>query len=290
VRAWSVSACVARTPVVPVLFRARLVLVLLFLFSALPARGAIDDEDGLSYRTSTSDEAALTAPRTPKTSDVASNGAFLPFGQPARVSSLGYALSSGGYDGVRRTGLFETNLEARIVGNLALRLGTAYSGEPNRMRPSVGIRLGVLDAGRDGLDLSAGVLDRPEGFTETEGEIEGAVAIGARFHSVLILGNIVYGQDPEGRERDGELRVAIVHRFGSRLLGGFDSRARLNLAAGGSGPHGEPHLDVVAGPAVTVIVGPIGLILNGGGSLVQMDNVSLTRYGLYIMGGLGLGL
>ena len=135
-----------------------------------------------------------------------------------------------------------------------------------------------------------GSLFRPEGFNETEGEIESALAIGAQIRSLMLLGNVVYGQDPEGHERDGELRFALVHRLGSLVLVGLDSRARLNLASSGAGPNGKPRFDAVAGPAATIVLGPVGVLLNAGGSAVQLSGGMPVRYGDFAMGGLGLGL
>ena len=268
-------------------------LLLIGLVWLLPASivmaADLDEGRWLDDRASQAPTSALS-PSLKKTVDASYVGDFLPFGQPAHMNALGYEASTGGYDSTRRTGLFDTNLEARILGPLALRLGSSYSPETQRMRPSVGLRVGILDAAKHGLDLSAGVLYRPEGFTETEGEIEGAIALGLRLSGFMLLGNLMYGQDPEGHERDGELRFAVLHRFGTRVVLGLDSRARLNLASSGSGPHGEPHFDAVAGPAASIIVGPVGILLNAGGSIVQLDGSQPLRYGAYVMGGLGLGL
>ena len=230
------------------------------------------------------------SPSLSKTVDASYVGNFLPFGQPAHMNALGYVASTGGYDSARSKGLFDTNLEARILGPIALRLGSSYAPDTQKMRPSVGLRVGLLDAAKHGVDLSAGVLYRPEGFTETEGEIEGTVALGVRLHEFMLLGNLVYGQDPEGHERDGELCVAVLHRLGTRVVVGLDSRARLNLASSGGGPNGEARFDAVAGPAASIAIGPLGILLNGGGTVVQVAASTPVRYGAYVMGGLGLGL
>jgi hypothetical protein len=268
-------------------FRRLLVLTL----ACVPAASAHAYEgERLDDGTTTKDGPTSNLPTFRSTFESGDSGTFLPFGLPAHMNKLGYAVSSGGYDSTRRTGIFGTDLEARILGPVALRLGTEYSPDTARMRPSVGLRVAILSELKNGLDLAAGIRYRSEGFTETEGEIEGALAIGARIRSLMLLGNLAYGQDPEGRERDGELRFALLTRLGSRVLVGLDSRARLNLASNGAGPNGEPRFDAVGGPAATVVVGPVGLLLNGGGSVVQLSGGDPIHYGAYVMGGLGLGL
>jgi hypothetical protein len=43
-----------------------------------------------------------------------------------------------------------------------------------------------------------------------------------------LFANLVYGQDPEGRERDGEVRLASLYDLGGLQLG-VDARVRLDL-------------------------------------------------------------
>ena len=66
-----------------------------------------------------------------------------------------------------------------------------------------------------------------------------------------MLGNLVYGQDPEGNERDGELRFASLYAVG-RWTFGVDSRLRFAIGTQKSAmAQAEPKFDLLAGPVAT---------------------------------------
>jgi hypothetical protein len=225
------------------------------------------------------------APPPARVERTAATGGFLPLTQTASLdgqSAIGMA--TGGYDGSRRAGLFEAAAEVRLWGPLAVRGGAVYTGDDRRLRPSFGARVQALHESRHGVDGAVGVFYRPEGLTEPEGEIEAAVSAGAHLGATYLLGNLVYGQDGEGRERDGELRVAGLRPVTSRLLLGFDGRLRFDLGSNKPG-RSEPTLDVLVGPAATFLVGPVALLLNGGASTLRVHGAGAT--GAFVLGGLG---
>jgi hypothetical protein len=195
-------------------------------------------------------------------------------------------LGSGGYDSSRRGPLANAAAEVTIWGPVALRVETAYSNDTNRMRPSVGARAQLLRQAAHGVDGSLTVFYKAEGFTEAEGEIETFASIGRRFRYIYLLGNFVYGQDPEGNERDGELRAAALHQRGAFSLG-LDTRVRFAI-----GPqHGpaqttEPAFDLAGGPVVTATAGSFAVFAEAGPSAFKMATAD-TRYGLQALGGLG---
>jgi hypothetical protein len=140
--------------------------------------------------------------------------------------------------------------------------------------------------GRHGIDGSIGIFYKAEGFTETEGEIESVVSIGRRIGGVALLGNVVYGQDPDGNEHDGELRAAVLHHAGRFVLG-VDTRVRFALGA----QHGraatvEPTVDLAAGPLATVVVGSVALFVEAGPRLVRFADRG-TAVGISGIGGVG---
>jgi hypothetical protein len=222
------------------------------------------------------------------TAGTAARGAFLPFSQGASVEAQrAYAVGFGGYDGARRSGAFEAAAELRLWGPIALRGGAVYAGGTRTVRPSFGARVQLLSEGRHGADGAVGVFYRPEGLTEPEGEIESVLSLGRHLGATYLLANLLYGQDPEGNERDGEVRMAALRPVAARLLVGFDSRLRLDLGSQAAklDQHGEARLDAVAGPAATVVVGPIALLLQGGASAVRLRET--TSYGVSFMAGAG---
>jgi hypothetical protein len=154
------------------------------------------------------------------------------------------------------------------------------------MRPNVGLRVQLLRQETHGLDGSAGVFYKAEGFTEPEGEIEAVLSAGARFGALSVAGNLAYGQDPEGNERDGEARAAIFRRW--RLFTvGLDARGRFALADPRStAAQREPRVDLAALPFASVVAGPVALFAQAGVSALQLANADLT-VGMTALGGVG---
>jgi hypothetical protein len=220
----------------------------------------------------------------PSVSRSAGTGALLPFTNGATLEQQrATGTAFGGYDSARKSGLFEAAAEARIWKGLSLRGGALYTSSTDTLRPSFGARYQFLSEARHGIDGSLGVFYRPEGLTEPEGEIETVVSAGSHVGRTYLLGNLVYGQDPEANERDGEVRLAALHPVGGLVLLGLDARVRFDL---GSQPTKlEAKLDAVAGPVATVLVGPVALTAQGGVSALRLEDS--TSYGAVVLGGLG---
>jgi hypothetical protein len=216
-------------------------------------------------------------------------GTFLPLTQGAALDAqAAWGGGAAGYDSARGRGLFEATAEVRVWGPLSLRGGAVYTGTGDRaLRPSLGARVQILHESRHHLDGSVGVFYRPEGLTEMEGEIETVVALGAHLGRTYLVGNLVYGQDPEARERDGEVRLGALRAVASRLLVGVDSRLRFDLGSDRSvkDGKGEPTLDVLVGPLGVLIAGPVALSIHGGASTSRVG--ATTAHGAFVMGGVG---
>jgi hypothetical protein len=215
-------------------------------------------------------------------------GSFLPLSVPAKVGAQpAYSAGSGGYDGARKTALLEAIAEVRVWGPLAIRGGAVYTTSDGRLRPTFGARAQLLSMGRHGVDGSVGVFYKPEGLTQAEGEIETVVALGTRVGATYLLGNLAYGQDPEGNERDGEARLAVLHPLGARVLVGMDSRLRFDL--GSDAAHlagkGEPTMDALLGPTATWFVDRFALSLHGGLAARRVD--ASTAAGAFVLAGIG---
>jgi hypothetical protein len=216
-------------------------------------------------------------------------GVFLPFSQPAGIEKKGaYAVGLAGYDTAQRTGSFEAATEVRLWGPLAVRGGAVYTNEDRTLRPSFGARVQIVNERRAGVDGALGLFYRPEGLTEPEGEIESVLSLGRHVGGAYVLGNLLYGQDPEGDERDGEVRLALLHPVGGRLLAGFDSRLRLDLGSQAAklAAHHEATMDVAAGPTVAAALGPVAVSLQGGGSALRL--AGQASFGAFMMTGLGV--
>jgi hypothetical protein len=240
---------------------------------AAPARAQEADFDDVS-------------PAVPAIADAVRGGALLPSTLAPRVGAVGaIAFGFAGYDGARSSPVGSATAEARIWGPFALRGGAEYSDVRKQLRPTIGGRVQLLRQERHGIDGSLGVFYRPEGFTEPEGEIESFISLGHRFDRFAILGNLVYGQDPEGNERDGELRFAALVAAG-RWTFGLDSRARFALGTQRSATaQAEPKFDLLAGPTAGAVVGPLAFFAEAGPSVVRLTGNTST--GLAALAGVG---
>jgi hypothetical protein len=221
-----------------------------------------------------------------RNAESAAAGMFLPETMAPRVDSqAAFAKVVGSYDSTRR-GTLEGTAEVTLVGPLAARVGVLYAENPNALRPTGGLRLQALSQADQLIDMSVGAFYRPEGFTEAEGEVEAVLAFGRRFNRLGTFASLVYGQDPEGAERDGEVRLAALYALSARLQTGFDSRLRFDL---GSEPskrraEGGARYDLIAGPAVTYSFETIALIAQVGLSAVGQRR---TIFGAACLAGLG---
>jgi hypothetical protein len=218
--------------------------------------------------------------------DAVASGDFSPLTMPARVgANQAFAWGMGGYDSGRKGPLVDSAVEVRVWGPLALRASATYSNDTQRMRPSAGARLQLLRREKAGVDGSLSVFFKTEGFTEAEGEIETFASIGRTFDRFSIIGNLVYGQDPEGNERDGETRLYAFYR-GGRFALGVDSRVRFAIGTQhGKAATTEPTFDATGGPTATAIVGPLALFAEAGPSAFKLGGA--TEVGVAVFGGIG---
>ena len=100
-----------------------------------------------------------------------------------------------------------------------------------------------------------------------------------------MLGNLVYGQDPEGNERDGELRFASLYAAG-RWTFGIDSRLRFAIGTQKSAMAlAEPKFELLAGPVAAATVGPVAIFAQAGPSVLKVTNTTST--GVAALAGVG---
>jgi hypothetical protein len=222
----------------------------------------------------------------PEITSAVRDGALLPSTLAPRVgTAAGVALGFAGYDGARSAPLGSATAEVRVWGPFAIRGGAEYSETRREPRPTIGGRVQILRQERHGLDGSLGVFYRPEGFTEPEGEIETFVSLGRRFDRLAVFGNLVYGQDPEGNERDGEVRLASLYAAGRWTLG-VDSRLRFAIGRHHSArAQTEPRFDLLAGALAAATVGPIALYGQAGPSVLELAGA--TSSGVAALAGVG---
>lgn len=213
-------------------------------------------------------EEPAKVPYKERASESAKAGMFLPWSMAPRTDSQrAFLKAAGGYDSVRRGALFDSTMDVTLWGPIALRVGVDYGERKDSdARPSGGLRVQALKQERHAIDMSIGVFYRPEGFTEPEGEIEGVIAFGRRIERWLLIANLVYGQDPEGHERDAEVRLGTLYEAISRVLIGIDTRARFDLGTEEEKleEEGGAKYDLVLGPTLNYSPGWVSIIANAG--------------------------
>ena len=246
--------------------------------SVSQAQGVLEKDVGQGQEQERPANPAITA---------SDDGSFLPETLSARIGSTKlFAYGSGGYDSSRGGPLIDSAVEASVWGPFALRFQAVYGNNTDKMRPSIAGRVQLLRQERQGLDGALTVFFKTEGFTETEGELEVFASLGRRFEQLSLIGNLVYGQDPEGNERDGEVHAAAFRQH-KWLMYGIDSRVRFAIGMQhGHAATTEPVFDFMAGPIATAATGMGALFAQVGPSAFQLDN-GPTHVGVAALAGLG---
>jgi hypothetical protein len=214
---------------------------------------------------------------------------LLPVALAARVSrDRVTATTWAGYDGAKGSPLLTATVEARLVGGLALLIGAGYTAEvpgSPAVRPQIGLHAQLLDQARSGIDGGVAVMYRQDQFTEEGGFFQGAVAVERQDGRVRVIGNLVYGQDGEGDDRDAEARLAALVQARRHLRVGLDGRYRRALWS--SDPNrivrNRPEYELVAGPTVAYALGSWALMAETGISVVR---TTATQTGAIALAGL----
>jgi hypothetical protein len=242
---------------------------------------------GTAHAQEERDEAVGVTATASATARAAEDGAFLSMTLAPRTgTTAAFAVAFGGYDSAAKSPRFDSVAEVHLWGPADLRGGATYSAAGDRMRPNVGLRVQLLRQEAHGLDGSVGVFYKAEGFTEPEGEIETILSAGARFGALSLVGNLAYGQDPEGNERDGEARAAVFRSWRAVSVG-FDARARFALGVQrAAAAVREPRVDLAALPFASVVVGPVALFAQAGPSALRLANSDVV-VGVTALGGVG---
>jgi hypothetical protein len=198
---------------------------------------------------------------------------FLPGTQAAAVGPQTVVASAwGGYDAAMKAPVASMSTEVRLLPRLVLVAGAAYA-VPNALgqgggdfRPQLGARLQLLEQARYGLDVGVAFLFREDRFGAEDGLFQGVLSLGRRFGRTTAIMNVVYGQDGEGDDHEGEVRLAVLTDVGARFHLGIDGRATTALAS--TDPRraelGTPSGTVFAGPLAAFTYGPIAVMAEVG--------------------------
>ncbi|HVY36886.1 MAG TPA: hypothetical protein VHM31_03095 [Polyangia bacterium] len=214
---------------------------------------------------------------------------FLPEAVAARVNDdRATATTWAGYDGAKQAPLISVEVDARIVGRLALVVGAAYSADlPNtatrQLRPVVGARAQLLDQRRFGVDGAAALMYRKDVFTSEGGFVQAALALERRQGRARVVANLMYGQDGEADDLQGEGRLAAMVETTRGLQVGVDGRYRHLWS---SDPHratyDRPTSELLAGPTASYTSGSWAVMAEAGLSTIRTN---VTQSGLIALAG-----
>jgi hypothetical protein len=215
---------------------------------------------------------------------------LLPEAVAARVTGDRVTATSwAGYDGGKRAPLLTIAVEARLVGRLVLMAGGGYTAEmpgAATLRPQVGLRAQLLEQAKHGIDGGVAVTYRQDLFTIEGGFFQGAFALERQQGRLRLVSNLIYGQDGEGDDRAGEVRLAALIDARHGLLFGVDGRYRHDLWS--SDPNrvtrDRPVSELMAGPTASYTVGSWAVMAEAGVSTVHTTN---TQTGLIALAGVG---
>ena len=233
---------------------------------------------------------AVTAQRA------ADEGFLLPFSQSPRTFA-GYVVTKAiaGYDTALKDMVARTSAEGRLLPILALRLDFDHGpGMGPSERFGVGARLSLLQQAAHGVDGAIAVAYQPNDFRD-EGHIVGSILVGRSFGRLRLLGNILFGSDPEGDDRAAEARASALYRVLDRFHLGVDTRFRYN-ASEDDKRIGTQTTDweLQASPTASFAFGSVALLGQAGLSMIRSTGPFATSVeqsrlsaGLVAMAGAG---
>jgi hypothetical protein len=231
---------------------------------------------------------ALSRPRL-EASASAKQGLMLPSlvaadtSQTTRVTGTSWA----GYDAARSSFVLRTFVDANVYGPLALRAGVSYLPDSlnSSAQPHVGARVQLLRQAKHGLDLGLGAFYRMERFTQEEGLIQAMITAGYRHGRTGLFANLVYGQDAEGDDEEGEVLFALLQSVHESIQVGFEARGRFKLASSDEKRRQMPleTADLALAPTFSYALGPVAFLAQAGAAAIH---VHAWRVGALAMAGL----
>jgi hypothetical protein len=217
----------------------------------------------------------------------AASGAFLPWTMGARSDAQRALVHvQGGYDSAEKGAVFQTVLEAQVLGRLSVRGGGSYLGPSGQFRPEAGLRVDALRQERHGVDLAVLAVYEARGFNMVKAATA-RVAVSRTFGETRLVGNVGYGYGFEDGERYGDFRLAGLRAVTQHLQVGLDSRMRIDLERDNDEPAGEPEWDLVTGPVATYTFDRLLFSASAGMSATKMRLMPGNRVGA--IGTLGVG-
>jgi hypothetical protein len=236
------------------------------------------------------DDASAEAPR-PDARDLVGSGMFLHGLQAAGPSDVAASATAfAGFDGARSTPVAEAAAEVRIVPRLTIHAGGTYVNDHDdrsSVRPSVSLRVNVLQQARTGVDLSLSGGWRQDRFDQDGGMLEAGVAVGRREGRLALVGNVALDSDLEGDDRDGAITAAALYRLSLPLNVGAQAFFRRDLGSSDLRRlmRNNSVFDFAVGPVASYALRDFAFTLQTGA--VGLKGEAKSAFGMFALGGVG---
>jgi hypothetical protein len=178
--------------------------------------------------------------------------------------------TEGGYNGGDHRAEVDATVEAAVLPRASVFATSQFGGEYvySNPRPSVGAAYQIVDPRNGPNGARVTVAYKPEGFTESEGEIESVLVLSRKIRSDTVRVRVAYGQDPEGRESDAEGGGSFMHRATDHIVVGASSRYRHAIKVK---TNLEPRWDLISGAVCGYVAGRSRVEV-----LVGVDSIAYT--------------
>jgi hypothetical protein len=181
-------------------------------------------------------------------------GDFLPFTVSARSDAQhALVIVRSGYESIEGPSV-RSLTEVNLWHHLTLQGGVSYT-QLRGTQAHAGVRIQILDQARFGLDLAVGTTYLGAGY-EGKPTFEIFLAASRQIGRLGLFLNMVYGQELDPSQRNGEVRTALLYRVtrAHPFYLGLDGRIGFDLDHGReANDDGVPDLDyrVTAGPTAS---------------------------------------
>ena len=197
-----------------------------------------------------------------------------------RAETAGQTTSS---DATQGYGISQ-RLEFVVVRGLSLRVGAELRNTTYGFTPSAQAKYQFLRQAEHGLNASAGLRYKQQGFQSTGGEAEAFFAAGKRFGNVLATANFAVGRELSSPEGDVEGHVGLGYLVMENLVVGLNTRYQHEFETEKAGRHPGREFELMTGGMVGYGFDIVELSLLGGYYMPRASNSSgpmaMLRLGL----------
>ena len=245
--------------------------------AAAPGPARADDHDDVLDDHDAPDAAAHAAEA----------GAFLISAlSPRSDGRRGLVTAAIGWDRARSGSMYDTTVEANLLGPVSLTAGALHDGPGTSASAHFELRLDALHQATQGLDLAIAAGYTDAGLNTVPAAVL-RVAVGRNVGASYLLANVVYDQGLQDGERSGELRLAALYPVARAAHVGIDSRLQMDLERDNDEPSGEVDWEWRSGLVASYAWDRFVITGGGGVSALRLRSGGPTEVGPVVTAGIG---